>query len=92
MFIFRGYDKENGLNIRLENRDAHVAWLKQLGDVLKLAGPTLDDEGQMNGSVLLLDCATRAEAEALLAADPYAKAGLFAQTNLSPYKVVICQL
>lgn len=89
MFIFRAWDKEGALDIRMSNRDAHVAWLKSLGDKLKLAGPSLDDAGQMNGSMLVLDYDNQAELEAELANDPYAKAGLFVKTQISPFKAVI---
>ena len=92
MFIFSALDRKDGLVIRLANRDAHVAWLKSLGDKIKLAGPKLDESDQMIGSVLMLDYATLEEARAVLAEDPYAKAGLFASTELSAIKIVFNNL
>ena len=37
----------------------------------------MDDDGNMNGSVWIVDAADRAEAEAITAADPYEKVDLF---------------
>ena len=88
MFIFSALDKENSLDIRLANRGAHVEWLKGLGTKVKLAGPKLDKNNQMIGSVLIIDCETLEEAAAVLAQDPYAKSGLFATTELSAIKIV----
>lgn len=89
MFIFSGQDKKNSLDLRLANREAHVAWLKTLGDKVKLAGPKLDDANEMVGSVLILDYETLAEVEAVLAQDPYAQVGLFENTELTSIKIVI---
>ncbi len=89
MFIFRAWDKENSLDIRMANRDAHLIWLKSLGDKLKLAGPSLNEKGQMNGSLLILDYHDKSALEAELKNDPYAKADLFVKTQISPYKAVI---
>ncbi len=91
MYIFHAWDKENHLELRKANRDAHIKWLKSLGHIVKLAGPTLDENGQMNGSVLVLDMASYEECIHALAQDPYAKAELFEKTTLSPYIVAIEQ-
>ena len=89
MFIFRAWDKEDALDVRTSNRDDHLLWLKSLGQKLMLAGPSLDENGKMNGSMLVLDYDDQAELEAVLAEDPYAKAGLFVKTQIAAYKAVI---
>lgn len=89
MFIFRAWDKEDALDVRMSNRDDHLLWLKSLGQKLMLAGPSLDENGKMNGSMLVLDYDDQAELEAVLAEDPYAKAGLFVKTQIAAYKAVI---
>ncbi|MFV0431490.1 MAG: YciI family protein [Alphaproteobacteria bacterium] len=91
MFIFRAWDKEDSLKIRMENREAHLAWLDSLKDRVKLAGPSFNENGQMNGSMLVLDYEDRAELEAELKNDPYTKAGLFAKVQISGFKAVITQ-
>ena len=65
-----------------------MEYLKSSGAVSQ-AGPLLDEAGEMCGSLVVLDVADMAEAEAWAAADPYAKAGLFASVELVPWKKVI---
>lgn len=80
-------DKPGALQVRLDTRDAHVAYLKETG--VSQAGPLLNDEGQMCGSLIVLDVADMAEAEAWAAKDPYANAGLFADVQLIQWNKVI---
>ncbi len=81
-------DKENAHQLRLANRDAHLAYI-QATDVVEIAGPFLDADGQMCGSLFILSLDSMAQAESWAAADPYAKAGLFAEVNLREWKKVI---
>lgn len=80
-------DKEGGLDIRKANRDKHLAYLGE--SPIVLAGPFQDEGGRMTGSLLVVDLATRAEAEAWAASDPYAKAGLFSNVRIEKFKKVI---
>ncbi len=82
------HDKPGGLQTRLDNRDAHVAYLKSTG-VVSQAGPLLDDKGEMCGSLVILDVADMAAAEDWATNDPYARAGLFADVTLTQWKKVI---
>jgi uncharacterized protein YciI len=82
-------DKPGHLQTRLDNRDAHVAYLKASGAAIHMAGPLLDDGGDMAGSLIILDLPDIAAARAWADADPYGKAGLFASVDLSPWKKVL---
>jgi hypothetical protein len=80
-------DKPNSLDLRLANRDEHLAFAASYADKLKLAGPvTLDDGETMAGSLLIFDVDTKAEVEAFAAGDPYGKAGLFESVDIRPFK------
>lgn len=81
-------DKPGHLQTRLDNRAAHLAYIQATGCV-EMAGPFLDSQGQMSGSLLILDLGSLAEAEAWATADPYGKAGLFASVAVSEWKKVI---
>lgn len=81
-------DKPGALPVRQENRPAHVAYLKESG-VVQQAGPFLNDAGDMCGSLVILDVADRAAAEAWAANDPYAKAGLFSDVRIEAWTRVI---
>jgi uncharacterized protein YciI len=81
-------DKPNALQTRVENRPAHLEHLQSTG-VVEQAGPFIDAAGQMCGSLIVLTVDSKAEAEAWAAADPYAKAGLFASVMIQEWKRVI---
>jgi len=81
-------DKPGALQTRLDNREAHVAYLKSTG-VVAQAGPFLDQDDAMCGSLVILDVADMAAAKAWAANDPYAKAGLFAEVEMIQWKKVI---
>ena len=78
-------DKPNFLQLRLDTRTDHIAYLKGLGSDLKFAGPFLNSEGKPNGSLVVINAADRPAAESIAAADPYAKAGLFASVDIRPW-------
>lgn len=81
-------DKPDMLQTRLDNREAHLAYVADSG-VVELAGPFLDDDGSMCGSLLILALDSMADAKNWAANDPYAKAGLFADVTLREWKKVI---
>lgn len=81
-------DKPGAFEIRKANRDAHLAYIKETG-VVAQAGPLLDAEGQMCGSLVILDVADQAAADQWAAGDPYAKAGLFSDVTIKPWNRVI---
>ena len=80
-------DKSGALQTRKENRDAHLAYIKETG-VVAQAGPLIEN-GEMAGSLVILDVEDMAAAETWAANDPYAKAGLFADVQLVEWKRVI---
>jgi uncharacterized protein YciI len=89
MFIaLMARDKAGALQTRLDNREAHIAYLKDTG-VVAQAGPLLDDAGEMCGSLVILDVEDMAAAQAWADNDPYAKAGLFDTVTLTAWKRVI---
>ena len=81
-------DKAGALETRKANRDAHLAYIKETG-IVEMAGPLLDDDGQMCGSLIVLNADTRDQAEAWAAGDPYRAAGLFASVTLTAWNKVI---
>lgn len=79
-------DKPNSLAIRMGKRPEHVAYLKSLGDTLKLAGPFTEADGEtMNGSLIVVEASSLPAAKEIAAGDPYAKAGLFASVEIRPW-------
>ncbi|WP_338549655.1 YciI family protein [Roseovarius phycicola] len=81
-------DKPDALQTRLDNRDAHIAYLKS-SNLVSQAGPLLDTNGDMVGSLIVLEVDDMSDAEAWAASDPYALAGLFQSVDLIPWNKVI---
>lgn len=80
-------DKPGALQIRLDTRDAHLAHIRDSGIVF-MAGPLIE-EGEMRGSLVILDAADLTAAQAWADADPYKATGLFATTEVVEWKKVI---
>ena len=81
-------DKPEHLQVRLDNREAHLANIKRTG-VVEMAGPFLDASGQMSGSLIILDVEDIAVAEAWAAQDPYNKANLFESVSIIQWNKLI---
>jgi hypothetical protein len=81
-------DNPDSLQIRLDNRDAHLTYIAETG-VVEMAGPFLDLDGQMCGSMIIMNVDSVAAAQTWAANDPYEKAGLFKHVRIQEWKKVI---
>lgn len=79
-------DKPGHLQTRLDNREAHLAVVNSLGDKLFAAGPLLNGQDEMVGSVLIIDFDSDESAETFCANDPYAQAGLFEEVTITRWR------
>ena len=92
LFVAVCTDKPGALEIRKATRSAHLAWLETLTPRVKIGGPMLAEDGATPvGSILVFEVETLAEAKALFAQDPYALAGLWAETSVRPFNWLIRQ-
>jgi hypothetical protein len=83
-------DKPGSLAARKENRAAHLAYLKGLGEVLVFAGPFTEPDGQtMNGSLIVIEAPSLDAAQEISAADPFSKLGIFGKVDIRPWLWVI---
>ncbi|MBN03234.1 YciI family protein [Ponticaulis sp.] len=90
LFHVMALDKPGALDLRLENRAAHLEWAKAAGDTVRMAGPLLADDGEsFIGSVFLIEAESEEALKAFQAEDPYVKAGLFQTVDIRPFKLVI---
>lgn len=80
-------DKPGALQTRLDTREAHLAHIRDSG-IVAMAGPLIED-GEMRGSLVILDTADLAAAQDWAAADPYKAAGLFQTVEVIEWKKVI---
>lgn len=91
MVVFIGKDKPGSLEIRQARREKHVSMLNDLQNrgLIHFAGPLLDDQGEMNGSLIIFDTEDVEKVNSIMDQDPYVKAGLFASREAARVKKVI---
>lgn len=80
-------DNPGALQTRLDTRQAHLDYIQRTGIVL-MAGPLLE-EGEMRGSLIVLEAVDLAAANDWAAGDPYKHAGLFDSVQVIEWKKVI---
>lgn len=89
LYLIHCIDKPGHLQTRLDNREAHLAYVSEHAEQIHAAGPLISEEEAMRGSVLIMDFPDRAAADTFCANDPYQLAGLFAQVHISRWKKVL---
>lgn len=90
LFAFVCQDKPGALQVRLDTRPEHVAYLNALNTdgTLAFAGPFLGEDGKPTGSLVVVKAETIEAAREIAANDPYAKAGLFASVEVKAWNWV----
>jgi len=94
LFVVSYIDKPNSLALRMANREAHLAYAHadDRPAKLKLGGPYLDEQGNMAGSLLILEAADKAAAIAFTQSDPYVTCGLMQSVDVKPFRITMNQL
>jgi len=82
------HDKPGALQVRLDNRADHLAHIEATG-VVEMAGPFVDPQGRMTGSLVVLEVDSLQAAQDWAAADPYALAGLFDRVTITEWRKVV---
>ena len=85
LFAVLTENKPDSIEMRSRARPQHLAWLEGLGEVVVLAGPILNSDGQPCAGLMIFDVADQAHAEKVVAADPYMAAGLFESVSVRPF-------
>jgi uncharacterized protein YciI len=87
LFVILATDKPGALEARMAAREAHLAYLAGVKDMVLAAGPFLDAEGAMVGSMLVIEADDLGAAQAFQAADPYTQAGLFDHVEVRGWRM-----
>lgn len=88
LFAVIRHDKPDSLNLRLSARPKHLIYLESVLNKIIYGGALIDEEGRQIGSMLIIEVADKAEADAFACADPFVDAGLFASTTIRQFKQV----
>ena len=86
-FVVYGVDRADAGSLRTETRAAHLSYLSEFEVIF--GGPLLADEGEMCGSLVVVELEDLKAAEAFAAVDPYSLAGLFERVDITGFKPVI---
>ena len=89
LFILTCVDKAGALDLRMATREAHLAYVRDNLAIIKVAGPLQGPEGEMAGSMFIIEAEGAEAVKAFSAADPYNKAGLFEEVTVRPWKMTV---
>jgi uncharacterized protein len=88
-FVLTCIDKPDSLALRMANREAHLAYVREHPGFVRLAGPFLGSGGEMAGSLFIVEANDLATVEAFTASDPYAVAGLFDRVEIRAWRATV---
>ena len=74
---------------RTATRPVHLDHLKSLGDKLVFAGALMGEDGNPEGSLLVLEAETIEQARTSFLADPFVAEGIFGSTEIKPWRIAI---
>ena len=89
MYAVICFDRPDSAALRDAHRAAHVAFLDANATRIVYGGPLKSAaDGPSTGALIVLDCATRAEAETVIGADPFYRGGVYESVSVRAFKQV----
>jgi uncharacterized protein len=86
-FVIHAHDKADSAARRAPLREAHLDYLNQHRQTIVARGPLLDDEGNCTiGSLIMLDMANKAEADAFWTGEPFNRAGIYENVTMERWR------
>jgi uncharacterized protein YciI len=86
-FIIETWDKPEHQHVRRQARQDHLHYLAAIAARLIACGAKLEDDGSdAGGGIYIVDVETRADAEAIIAADPFTAANLFERVEIRRWR------
>ena len=84
-FLILAKDQESA--DRSAAREAHIANTNRLKEHMLYGVATLNDQGEMTGSVMVVDFPDRAAVDAWLAEEPYVTQGVWGEVSITSCQV-----
>ncbi len=81
-------DKKNSLKKRLSIRSRHLKYLEKFRPYLITAGPLIDENKEIYGSLLVMNFKNFSQVSSFLQNDPYNKDDLFKEIIIKEFKKV----
>jgi len=92
MYAILCFDRPGSAALRDQHRAAHVAFLDENKTKIVFGGPLKDvAAGASTGALIVVDCATHADADAFIHADPFFRAGVYENVAVRAFKQVFPQ-
>lgn len=89
MYAIVCFDRPDSAALRDAHRAAHGEFLEKNSSRIVYGGPLKGRaDGASTGALIVVDCATREEAEAFIAADPFRQAGVYESVAVRAFKQV----
>jgi len=89
MYAIICFDRPDSAALRDAHRAAHQQFLKANSAKIVFGGPLKNvPDGPSSGALIVVDCATRKEAEALIGADPFYAHGIYESVAVRAFKKV----
>lgn len=87
--MIKAYDGPGMLGRRMEVRPRHLEGMNRLIQHVVCAGGLLDDDGEMKGSMLVVEFEDRSELDEYLASEPYVLEHVWEKIEVEQMNVVI---
>jgi uncharacterized protein len=92
MYAIVCYDRPDSARLRDAHRTAHLEYLKTNAAKVVFGGPLKNTpDGPSTGAIIVLNCATREEAEAFIKGDPFERNGVYESVAVRAFKQVFPQ-
>jgi len=89
MYALICFDRPDSAPLRNAHRGAHLQFLEANADKIVFGGPLKNKpDGDSTGAIIVLDCATRKDAEAFITEDPFYKGGVYESVAVRAFKKV----
>lgn len=89
MYAIICFDRPDSAAARDQHRAAHQDFLQTNAARIVFGGPLKNTaDGPSSGALIVVDCATRGEAEAFIGADPFYRGGVYESVALRAFKQV----
>jgi uncharacterized protein YciI len=92
MYTIVCFDRPDSASLRDAHRAAHQEFLKANTEKIIFGGPLKNSlDGASTGALIVVNCATRKQAEAFIGADPYCRNGVYESVVVRAFKQVFPQ-
>ena len=87
-YVIHAYDYPNNLDRRMAVRPAHLNYVRELkaNGQFVLGGALLNPDGQMIGSMLMLNLDSDEQLQTYLRTDPYIVEGVWEKIDVKPFR------